>query len=183
MDVRRKLVRKTVAILAVLIVAAGHRDLAASGHGPVFGGATPTLGKGDWSSTASMGRRNRTGDSDQMLRSMRSVTDSPKICRSPASLPIELTSTGRMPMGRMTAMMSANREAEALVGWRFQRKEVGEGARLESTAYLGGTVPLESTGRASAPHHRRMCPRQQATRHAHITSGSAGAISAPGGRR
>ena len=144
MDVRRKLVRRTVAILAVLTVAAGHLDLAASGHGPVFGGATPTLGKGGWSfDQAWMGRRDRTGDSDQMLRSMigYGLTEDLQIT---ASLPIELTSTGRMPMGRMTAMMSSNREAEALVGWRFQRKEVGEGARLESTAYFGGTVPLES---------------------------------------
>ena len=45
--------------------------LAASGHGPVFGGATPTLGKGGWSfDQAWMGRRDRTGDDDQMLRSM-----------------------------------------------------------------------------------------------------------------
>ena len=41
-------------------------------------------------------------------------------------------------MGRMMAMMSSNREVEALVGWRFHRQAVGEGARFESTAYIGG---------------------------------------------
>jgi hypothetical protein len=136
---------RKVTLIAVLVYAATMPlQLSASGHGPVFGGATPTLGKGGWSfDQAWMGRRDRTGDDDQMLRSMLGygITEDLQIT---ASLPIELTSTGRMPMGRMTAMMSGNREAEALVGWRFQRKEIGEGARLESTAYLGGAMPLES---------------------------------------
>ena len=45
--------------------------VAASGHGPVFGAATPTLGKGGWSfDQAWMGRRDRSGDDDQMLRTM-----------------------------------------------------------------------------------------------------------------
>ena len=136
--------RQTIAVLALVLAAANQPRMAASGHGPVFGGATPTLGRGGWSfDQAWMGRRDRTGDSDQMLRSMigYGLTEDLQIT---ASLPIDLTSTGRMPMGRMTAMMSSNLEAEALVGWRFHRKAVGEGARVESTAYIGGTVPLES---------------------------------------
>lgn len=136
--------RTTIVILMLAFAATMQQHLAASGHGPVFGGATPTLGKGGWSfDQAWMGRRDRTGDDDQMLRSMvgYGITEDLQIS---ASLPIELTSSGRMPMGRMTAMMSGNREAEVLVGWRFHRKEVGEGARVESTAYVGGTVPLES---------------------------------------
>ena len=135
---------KMTVILAMVIAAWVQPDLAASGHGPVFGGATPTLGKGGWSfDQAWMGRRDRTGDDDQMLRSMvgYGITEDLQIT---ASLPVQLSSGGRMPMGRMTAMMSSNREAEALVGWRFHRKAVGEGARFESTAYIGGTVPLES---------------------------------------
>jgi hypothetical protein len=131
-------------IPVLLLTAMLQAKLFASGHGPVFGGATPTLGKGGWSfDQAWMGRRDRTGDTDQMLRSMigYGITEDLQIT---ASLPIELTSTGRMPMGRMTAMMSANHEMEALVGWRFHRRAVGEGARFESTAYAGGTVPLES---------------------------------------
>jgi hypothetical protein len=136
--------RKTSLLLGFVFAVTVQGRLAASGHGPVFGGATPTLGKGGWSfDQAWMGRRDRTGDDDQMLRSMigYGITEDLQVT---ASLPIELTSSGRMPMGRMTAMMSGNREAEALVGWRFHRKEVGEGARVESTAYVGGTVPLES---------------------------------------
>lgn len=136
--------QKTIALLALLTVAIAQRNLAASGHGPVFGGATPTLGRGGWSfDQAWMGRRDRTGDDDQMLRSMvgYGITEDLQVTMS---LPIELTSSGGMPMGRMTAMMSTNHEAEALVGWRFHRREVGEGARVESTVYVGGAVPLES---------------------------------------
>ena len=116
----------------------------ASGHGPVFGGATPTLGKGAWSfDQAWMGRLGHGLDTnDQMLRSMLSfgITEDLQIS---ASLPIALTTTGHMPMGRMMAMMSGNREFEVLAGWRLHTRPVGEGGRFESTAYLGGTVPLE----------------------------------------
>ena len=136
--------RKAIAIFALVVATTLDAGLAASGHGPVFGGATPTLGKGGWSfDQAWMGRRDRTGDSDQMLRSMigYGLTEDLQLT---ASLPIELTSTGRLPIGRMTALMSGNRDVEAILGWRFRRRTVGEGARFESTAYAGGTVPTDS---------------------------------------
>jgi hypothetical protein len=127
--------------------------LHASGHGPVFGGATPTLGKHGWSfDQAWMGRRDRQGDDDQMLRSMIGfgLTEDLQIT---ASLPIELGEGRRMATGRMMAMMSGNRDAEALVGWRFHRQAIGQRARFESTAYVGGTVPLQArrAGMRTAP--------------------------------
>lgn len=131
---------------ALLVGAVGAPDVSwASGHGPVFGAATPTLGKGGWSfDQAWMGR---VGDSDadtqQMLRSMISfgVTEDLQIS---GSLPIPLTGGDRMVMGRMMAMMPASREVEGLAGWRFHRQTIGEGARFETTAYVGGSVPLQS---------------------------------------
>lgn len=135
-------IRVIVLLLAFCGVMPG--AVAASGHGPVFGAATPTLGKGGWSfDQAWMGRRDRSGDDDQMLRTMLSfgITEDLQIS---ASLPIGLTSTGRMPMGRMMAMMSSNREMEFLAGWRFHRRPSGQGARVESTVYVGGTIPVES---------------------------------------
>ena len=116
----------------------------ASGHGPVFGAATPTLGKHGWSfDQAWMGRRDREGDDDQMLRSMVGfgLTEDLQIS---ASLPIELGEHHRWPAGRMMATMSGNKDVEMLVGWRFHRQPVGQRARFESTAYFGGTVPLEA---------------------------------------
>ena len=141
-----------IAVLA-LMVAAMPQATAASGHGPVFGGATPTLGKGGWSfDQAWMGMRDQTGDHDQMLRSMlgRGITENLQVT---ISLPIALSSSRGMPMGRMTAMMSNRREMEGIVGWRFHRRDVGEGGRFESTAYVGGAVPLQSqrAGMRTAP--------------------------------
>ena len=121
------------------------RPVSASGHGPVFGGATPTLGKGGWSfDQAWMGSHARNGEDDQVLRSMIGFGLT-KDLQVTVSLPIGLSSGPHAPMGRMTAMMSSSREAEALVGWRFHRQDVGTGARFESTVYAGGAVPTSSS--------------------------------------
>jgi hypothetical protein len=126
----------------------------ASGHGPVFGAATPTLGKGAWSfDQAWMGRSSGgPDDSDQMLRSMISfgITEDLQVS---GSFPLSLQSAAHMPMGRMMAMMSGNRELEFLTGWRFHRRPIGEGGRVESTAYVGMTAPIAShlNGIRSAP--------------------------------
>jgi hypothetical protein len=136
---------RTRIVIALILLSALPRATSASGHGPVFGGAPPTLGEGGWSfDQAWMGRIGEgTDTNDQMLRSMISfgLTEDLQIS---ASFPIALTTSGHMPMGRMMAMMSANREFEALAGWRFHRRAIGQGARFETTAYIGGTLPLES---------------------------------------
>ena len=139
------MIRQLVMTLAIAATVVAPSRALASGHGPVFGGATPTLGKGGWSfDQAWMGRLGEGPDgNDQMLRSMISFGLTEDLQLS-ASLPIPLTTGGPMPMGRMMAMMSGNREFEALAGWRFHRQAVGDGARFESTAYIGGTVPFES---------------------------------------
>ena len=130
----------TVCIVAALLVLPGTAN--ATGHGPVFGGATPTLGRDGWSlDVAWMMRRDQTDD-DQMLRTMigYGVTEDLQIS---ASVPVPLSSNGQMPTGRMMAMMSGNRDVEMLAGWRFHRRAIGDGARFESTAYIGGTVPVQ----------------------------------------
>lgn len=125
----------------------------ATGHGPVFGGATPTLGRHGWSlDVAWMMRRDQTSDDDHMLRTMigYGLTEDLQIS---VSLPVSLSGTGRTMPGRMMAMMSGNRDVETLAGWRFHRRGVGESARFESTAYLGATVPVEKehAGMATSP--------------------------------
>jgi hypothetical protein len=116
----------------------------ASGHGPVFGGATPTLGKGGWSfDQAWMGTRTGDGSGEQVLRSMLGFGVTPDVQVS-VSLPIALSTPAAIPMGRMMAMMSSREDAEVLVGWRVRTRPVGDSARVESTVYLGGTTPLDS---------------------------------------
>ncbi len=134
-----------IVAIVVLILSAG-RSLHASGHGPVFGAATPTLGSGGWSfDQACMGQvMDGPADTSALLRTMISFGITEKLQVS-GSLPIPLGGTNAMPSGRMMAMMSGNRDFEALLGWRFQTRPVGEGARLESTVYVGGLVPLDST--------------------------------------
>jgi hypothetical protein len=135
-------------ILALAITTPLH----ASGHGPVFGGATPTLGKHAWQfDQAWMGRA--TGNTmEQALRSMISVGITERLQLS-ASVPAPLVTGTEPPMGRMTAAMSDAPNLEAIGGWRFQTRPAGHGARVESTLYVGASVPTvaERGGIESSP--------------------------------
>jgi hypothetical protein len=149
---------RTTGVVASLVLATAFmcpQVAGASGHGPVFGGAPPTLGKGTWQlDQAWMGRVGHGhSDDDQMLRTMLSLGITQDLQIS-ASLPITLESGIYMPRGRTMAMMSSNQDFEAIAGWRFQRRAVGAGARLESTLFVGGTVPMQkyrSDGMLAAP--------------------------------
>jgi hypothetical protein len=129
--------------MAALLVAGLPRVASASGHGPVFGAATPTLGKGGWQlDQAWLGRLVEGPSTDeQTLRTMISfgITEDLQIS---GSVPIVLDSTTVMPRGRITTMMSIAKEAEALASWRFHRRASAAG-RFESTVTGGFSVPLE----------------------------------------
>jgi hypothetical protein len=140
--------------LAVLLVAVPRLALG-SGHGPVFGAATPTLGKGGWQlDQAWLGRLVDGARTDeQTLRTMISygITEDLQIS---GSVPITLTTSRVMPRGRLTTMMSPANEVEAIASWRFHRRTAGPGARFESTVTGGMSVPLEdvtSDGMEAAP--------------------------------
>ena len=129
--------------LALLLLLLGASPVAfASGHGPVFGAATPTLGRGGWS--VDQAWTVRTGDDDQhqqMLKTMLSfgVTENWQLS---GSLPLTMDE-GRLAPARMMSAMSGGREFEMLTAYRFQRRTVGVGGRQESTLYVGGTAPFE----------------------------------------
>jgi len=116
----------------------------AAGHGPVFGAATPVLGRGGWS--IDQGWTLRSGDDEQreqMLKTMLSygITENWQVS---GSLPLAM-SDGTLAPARMMSAMSSDREFEALSAYRFQRRTVGIGGRQESTLYVGGTTPFDST--------------------------------------
>jgi hypothetical protein len=92
--------RTRVFVACLLIGAASARTALANGHGPVFGAATPTLGKGGWSfDQAWMGRTGEGSDNhEQLLRSMISFGITERLQIS-GSLPIALTSSRHMPGG------------------------------------------------------------------------------------
>ncbi len=143
-----------IGVIAILLGVSSSSALYASGHGPVFGAATPTLGKGGWSfDQAWMGQvMDGPADTSALLRSMIGFGITEKVQIS-GSVPIPLSDSNAMPSGRMMAMMSGNPDVEALLGWRFQTRPIGDGARLESTVYVGGLVPLDSQrgGIATSP--------------------------------
>src|SRR3954469_3196046 len=114
----------------------------ASGHGPVFGAATPTLGRGGWSVDQAL-RAGGEDERQQMLKTMLSfgITDNLQIS---GSFPLAM-SDGRLAPARMMSAMSSDRDFEGLMAYRFQRRPVGIGGRQESTFYVGGTGPLESS--------------------------------------
>jgi hypothetical protein len=116
----------------------------ASGHGPVFGAATPTLGRGGWSvDQAWTLRAGGEDERQQMLKTTLSfgVTENLQIS---GSFPLAM-SDGRLAPARMMSAMSSDRDFEGLMAYRFQRRPVGIGGRQESTFYVGGTGPLESS--------------------------------------
>ena len=139
-------------IAAALVVMAMSSRISASGHGPVFAGATPTLGKGGWQfDQAYMGRSTEEAV-EQTLRSMISFGVTPRVQLS-ASVPVPLVTGSQPPTGRMTATMSDAPNIEGTAAWRFHVRPVGHGARIESTIFVGAAVPTTSRrgGIASAP--------------------------------
>jgi hypothetical protein len=130
-------------LLALAAAGACASPARAAGHGPVFGAATPTLGKGGWQlDQAWFGRLGRGPlTEEQMLRTMISVGITEDVQIS-ASVPIVLESSIYMPSGRMMSIMSSAKEIEGTVSWRFHRQVLGAGARFESTISLGGAAPL-----------------------------------------
>ena len=137
-----------VASLATVLLFGVTSSAAASGHGPVFGAATPTLGRGGWSiDQAYTFRGGDADDSQQMFKTMVSfgITETLQVS---GSIPIAM-SDGLTP-SRMMSAMSSEREFEGLLAYRFQRRVIGIGGRQESTLYVGGTVPMEDA-RAGVP--------------------------------
>jgi hypothetical protein len=154
--------------VAIAAIIAGRETSYASGHGPVFGAATPTLGRGGWSVDQAWTLRSGNEDErQQMLKTMLSFGLTENLQLS-GSLPLVM-GDGRLAPARMMSAMSSDREFEGLVAYRFQRRTIGIGGRQESTLYVGSTGPLEqhrngvgvgpsfeaggSTGYASRSHY------------------------------
>jgi hypothetical protein len=138
-----------LAAVALLLVSA---PAAASGHGPLFGGATPVLGRGAWSFDAALMGRRADETVAQTFRTMIGFGITEDIQLS-ASLPFDLGTHPPLPGGRMMAMMSSNRELEVLGAWRMHSRPIGIGGRFETTVFGGLTTPLgeDHHGRPLSP--------------------------------
>jgi hypothetical protein len=122
--------------LLVLLLSSVHAW--GSGHGPVFGLATPTNAYGAWSLDSGWMAR-QGAETGTMLRSMLAygITEDFQLSFS-APYVID---TAPMSPGRLTGMMPGTFDLEVIVGWRFHRRGTKIGTRVESTAYGGFIMP------------------------------------------
>lgn len=135
-----RLVLVVCAALFGLVELAG----AQSGHGPVFGLATPTLARHGWSvEVSAMGRR-ANAQTSVMLRPMieYGITEDLQVSLS-LPVPVYVPEAGR-PV-RTMMRMPATPDAEIVLAWRFHRDGVDVGSRFETTAFLGLTYPTDAT--------------------------------------
>jgi hypothetical protein len=109
--------------------------LFASGHGPVFGYATPTNSRGEWSFDFGLFGRQSALGTGLASGSMFTYGFTPHL-QTTIKVPVLLNSNF-MPVGRMMGGM----EWEGNVAWRFHHDPASIGRRLESTAFAGVVVP------------------------------------------
>ena len=133
-----------VFVLTVAAVAVAPRARAQSGHGPVYGLATPTLAKGDWSLEMAAMSRFAGDKSRTMFRPMieYGITEDLQVSYS-MPMPVYVEQGVAAPV-RTVARMTATPDVEFTIGWRFHRQGNDVGSRLESTAYLGFLYPTDA---------------------------------------
>jgi len=120
--------------LVILIAAPGL--LQASGHGPVFGLATPTNSARGWSfDTSLMGRYGDGGGSMFRATLGFGVTEDFKVS---ISAPAVFKAEPFVP-ARVAAFTPMGGDFEGLAIWRFHRQDTGIGSRFE-TALIGGLL-------------------------------------------
>ena len=107
----------------------------ASGHGPVFGFATPVNSKGEWSFDLGMFGREAAAGSQVTARSMFSYGLTPHLQLS--FIAPALVERGALPM----TMMAGGGEFQSNVAWRFHHHPDAIGRRFESTASVGLVLP------------------------------------------
>lgn len=122
-------------ILYLVVLLSSSMELNASGHGPVFGFATPVNSAGEWSFDFGMFGRNAPGGSQLTARSMLSYGVTPHTQVS--LIAPALVQQGSLPM----TMMSGGGEFQSNVAWRFHHNPNAVGRRFESTASVGVVVP------------------------------------------
>ena len=115
----------------------------AQGHGPVYGLATPTLGKGGWSLDLGAMSRFVGATRSVMLRPMLTygITEDLQIS---GSFPMPLYTPLGIRSAHGMSRMPTNPDIEFLLGWRFHRQGIGIGSRFESTAYVGFDYPTDA---------------------------------------
>jgi hypothetical protein len=128
MSILRKLILLTVAAL-------WSSAALATGHGPVFGYATPVNSAGEWSFDAGFNARHFSPGMDAVIRSMVSYGFTPHLQWS-VVLPGYIATAAGTP-----ARTIGMGDWESDVAWRFHHNASAVGTRFESTLTAGVIVP------------------------------------------
>ena len=129
--------RRALVVLAMLAIPSYSF---AAGHGPVFGLATPTNSKGEFSFDFGIfGRSSRFG-SQASMRGLVGYGFTPHLTLS-LTLPAVISDT-RLPPTRI----QPGDDFESTVAWRFHHNATKVGTRFESTAFAGLVVPGPQSG-------------------------------------
>jgi hypothetical protein len=107
----------------------------ASGHGPIFGLATPTNSQGEWSFDQGVFGRSTSVGSQASIRELLGYGFTPHLTLS-FTLPVVVDDT-RLPPTRI----QPGDDFDSTLAWRFQHRATKVGTRIESTAFAGLVVP------------------------------------------
>jgi hypothetical protein len=122
------------------------QSIEASGHGPVFGLATPVNARGVCNIDLGLMSQEGTEGASPMLRTLFGcgITENFQLS---VSAPAVFSSQPLAP-SRVTSVMPTGADIEGIAEWRFFRRDTGVGSRLDATA-LGGVIapgPQRMTG-------------------------------------
>jgi len=109
--------------------------LRAASHGPVFGLATPTNSKGEWSFDSGVFGRSAPGGTQLTFRELVAYGVTPHLTFN-FTLPAAYSGTSLPP-----TRIQPGDDFEAGAAWRFQHNTTKVGTRLESTAFASLFVP------------------------------------------
>jgi hypothetical protein len=119
---------------------------AAAGHGPVFGLATPTNSKGEWSFDEGVFGRTTDLGTQASFRELIGYGFTPHLMLS-VTLPAVL-GDARLPPTRI----QPGADFDTTLAWRFQHRATKVGTRFESTAFAGLAVPGPQSGFKGVAH-------------------------------
>ena len=122
-------------VLLLALITAGQSCAFGSGHGPVFGFATPVNSKGEWSFDSGFFARIASFGSQSTVRSMLTYGITPQLQTSFVA-PV-LIQQGSLPM---SATLGGG-EFQGNVAWRFHHQPNAVGRRFESTVSVGVVAP------------------------------------------
>jgi hypothetical protein len=141
--------RRAVFLLVVLgvpWVLGVARFAAASGHGPVFGLATPTNSQGEWSFDEGIFGRSTSLGSQASIRELVGYGFTPHLTVS-FTLPAVVGNTTLPP-----TRIQPGDDFDSTLAWRFQHRATKVGTRLESAAFGGLVAPGPQSGFKGVAH-------------------------------